>query len=375
MRLRPLFLLVSAALVAGGVGAAPNPAAVLDAMERAADWQLANPHPRWKPTDWHNAAFYAGVMALASISESDRFHQAMVRMGEANRWKLGPRAYHADDHAVGQTYADLFFHDGGAERIAPMREAFDFILAHPKDDNLEFNREKNPDRTDRWSWCDALFMAPASWLMLWKVTGDPRYLDHMNREWHATTDALWVPGERLYARDQSFLDLRERNGRGIFWSRGNGWVAAGLARVLDLFPEDHPDRARYVAQYHAMMDAVLAAQQLDGLWRPGLLDPATHTASETSGSSFYTFALTWGINRGLLDRARFEPAVRRAWLALAECVNSEGRLEHVQPIGAAPEGFDPHHTEPFGVGAFLLAGSEIYRLVGGTPNSSTTVSP
>jgi rhamnogalacturonyl hydrolase YesR len=189
----------------------------------------------------------------------------------------------------------------------------------------------------------------------------------MNKEWWATVDALYSPGDRLFARDQSFRDLRERNGRSIYWARGNGWVVAGLARTLDLFPKDHPDYPRYVALYRDMMEAVLAAQQSDGLWRPGLLDPQTHPALETSGSSFYTFALAWGINRGLLDRTRFEPAVRRAWLALTECVNAEGKLEHVQPIGAAPEGFDPTHTEPFGVGAFLLAGSEVHRLVGGTP--------
>ncbi|HEY5550370.1 MAG TPA: BNR-4 repeat-containing protein [Opitutaceae bacterium] len=356
---------------AGARSAPISPASVLELMERATDYHLAQPM-RYHPAGWENAPFNIGALALARISASPRFHDAILARAEANEWKPAPRVHHADDYCVLQAYAELHRIHGDARMITPAIERLEAILADPPPVTLDWEM---PNALDRWSWCDALFMAPASWLMLWKVTGDPRYLDHMNREWHATTDALWVPGERLYARDQSFLDLRERNGRGIFWSRGNGWVAAGLARVLDLFPEDHPDRARYVAQYHAMMDAVLAAQQLDGLWRPGLLDPATHTASETSGSSFYTFALTWGINRGLLDRARFEPAVRRAWLALAECVNSEGRLEHVQPIGAAPEGFDPHHTEPFGVGAFLLAGSEIYRLVGGTPNSSTTVSP
>jgi rhamnogalacturonyl hydrolase YesR len=111
-----------------------------------------------------------------------------------------------------------------------------------------------------------------------------------------------------------------------------------------------------------MAAAVLAAQQADGLWRPGLLDPVAHPARETSGSSFFTFGLAWGINRRWLDRARVEPAVRRAWNALTDCVTAEGKLEHVQPIGAAPHGFDPHSTEPFAVGAFLLAGSEVHRL-------------
>ena len=117
-----------------------------------------------------------------------------------------------------------------------------------------------------------------------------------------------------------------------------------------------------------MMAAVLAAQQPDGLWRPGLLDAAAHPARETSGSSFYTFALAWGVIHGLLDRATVEPALTRAWNALAACVRADGKLEHVQPIGAAPEGFEPTHSDAFGVGAFLLASAELHGVVTGKPS-------
>jgi rhamnogalacturonyl hydrolase YesR len=225
MKIRALNLVVVLALVATSLRAASSPAAVLDAMERAADWQLANP-PKWKPTEWHNAAFYSGVMALVPLSESDRFHDAMVKMGEGNEWKLGPRPYHADDHAVGQSYVDLFLLDGGAVRIAPMRESFDLILANPKDDNLDFDRDKNPDRTDRWSWCDALFMAPPAWLKLWKATGDARYLEFANTNWWVTSDFLYDTDEHLYWRDSSIFPQREMNGAKVFWSRGNGFPRA-----------------------------------------------------------------------------------------------------------------------------------------------------
>jgi rhamnogalacturonyl hydrolase YesR len=118
-----------------------------------------------------------------------------------------------------------------------------------------------------------------------------------------------------------------------------------------------------------MADKILGCQQPDGLWRASLLDPADYPLKETSGSGFYCYALAWGINQGIVDRTRFEPAVLNAWRGLTACVTEGGRLTHVQPIGADPKQFDQAATETYGVGAFLLAGSEVYRLLqnGSTP--------
>ena len=357
-----LTLVLALGACAAASRAAPDPAAVLAVMERAADWQLSHPATQYAATDWTNAAFYAGVMSLVPIADSPRFHDAMVHMGGANDWKLGPRIYHADDHAVGQTYADLYMMNGGAERIAPMRERFDYILAHPRDDNLDFDAKRNPHPTDRWSWCDALFMGPPAWAKLWKATGDIRYLEFATTKWWVTSDFLYDKDEHLYWRDSSIFPKREANGAKVFWSRGNGWVMAGLVRMLQLLPADHPDRERFVQQFREMAAKIITCQQPDGLWRSSLLDPASYPMKETSGSSFYCYALAWGVNEGILDRTIYGGSALRAWDAIAGCLDSDGRLTHVQPIGYTPVTFDAEHTEPFGVGAFLLAGSEIHRM-------------
>lgn len=341
-----------------------DPAAARALAQRTADWQWSNfpPAERRHPRGWEVAPFYLGVLALDRISPDHHNRERMREQAEAIGWQPHARRYHADDHCVIQAYYELHHHYREPKMIAASEKRFTEILAHPPTALFDWG---TPDHLDRWSWCDALFMAPVAWLQTWKETGDPRYLEYMNREWWVTTDRLYRPAAGFYFRDESYLDLREPNGKTIHWSRGNGWVFAGLARVLDLFPKDHPDYPRYVTLYREMASAVLAAQQPDGLWRVGLLDPATHTARETSGSSFYTFGLAWGVNRGFLERAATEPAIRRAWNALASCVTPEGKLENVQPIGAAPEGFDPHHTDVFAVGAFLLAASEVYPFAGG----------
>jgi unsaturated rhamnogalacturonyl hydrolase len=345
--------------------ASPNqrltPAEVLSIMQRVADWQLAHPslHPT---TDWTQAAGDAGIMALAGISSDPKYRDALLAMGEANGWKPGPRLYHADDLAIGQAYAALYFLYRDPKMIAPLRSRLDAILAAPPNvESLDFQQPYD-QASQLWSWCDSLFMGPPVWMQLFAATGDERYLDFALKNWWRTTDYLYDPNEHLYFRDSSYFDRREANGKKIFWSRGNGWVMAGLVRMLQLLPANHPSRARFERLFQEMAETIRSDQQPDGLWHSSLLDPASYPLKESSGSGFYTYALAWGVNQGLLDGAKFKPAIRKAWTALVDSVNTEGKLTHVQPIGSDPKTFPDDSTEVYGVGAFLLAGSEVYRM-------------
>lgn len=300
-------------------------------------------------------------MALAKVSESPRFVEAMMKVGETNEWKPGPRVYHADDHAVGQMYAEMYLLKHDAKMIGPLQERFDTILAHPKEDNLTFSQQ-NPVFQQNWSWCDALFMGPPAWIRLWKATGKEAYLTFAVEKWWVTSAYLYDKDEHLYFRDDTYFKRREANGKKIFWSRGNGWVMGGLVRMLQYLPKDHPARERFIQQYQEMADKLLTLQQPDGLWRSSLLDAENYPLKETSGTGFYTYAFAWGINQGILDAAKFKPAALKGWQGLVSCVDSEGKLTHVQPIGADPKKFPDDSTEVYGVGAFLLAGTEILQL-------------
>jgi unsaturated rhamnogalacturonyl hydrolase len=323
---------------------------IAQAMRKVADWQLHRVQGNYTQ-DWTMAALYAGFMAVPPPVHGSAYRDAMQSMGSQFDWKLGPRPDHADDHAIGQTYLELYEKHHESKMLAPTRDSMDALVA----------RTDNPQKP-LWWWCDALFMAPPVLADLSKITGDKKYLDYMNHEWWITSGLLYDKQLHLYSRDATFLDKKEANGAKVFWSRGNGWVMAGLARVLEVMPPNYPDRQRYVTQLKEMAAAVAALQGADGLWRPGLLDAEAYKLPEVSGSAFITYSLAWGIRAGILDRRQYLPVVSKAWAGLLSHVYQDGRLGCIQPIGAAPGQLTATSSYVFGVGAFLLAGSEIYKL-------------
>jgi unsaturated rhamnogalacturonyl hydrolase len=322
------------------------------AMRKVADWELARVAGRYN-TDWTMGAMYTGFMAASEAMGDPKYREAMKAMGVKLQWKLGPRFNHADDTVVGQTYLELYLRDQDPVMIRDVREQFDRAISVPPDPaNLV------------WWWCDALFMAPPAWARLYKITGNRANLDHLDREWWTTSVKLYDPQEHLYSRDASYLEKKEVNGRKVFWSRGNGWVFAGLVRVLQYMPEDYPDRGRFVTQFKEMAAKIASIQGKDGLWRPGLLNAEAYPLPETSGSAFFVYGLAWGVNQGVLDRSTYRPLAAKGWKGLLGHVYTDGRLGCVQPIGAAPGQYKATSSQVFGVGAFLLAGSELERMAG-----------
>src|SRR5215203_1265228 len=328
-------------------------------MLKVAGWQLKN--PKHDLFDWTNGAFYAGVFAAYETTKSPEIMQALMEMGEKNNWQTGKRFDHADDIAISQTYIDLYRLKKDRKMIQPTIDAIQKIKT-----------EKSAEVEKHgiiWWWCDALFMAPPTLAKLGKTLGDKTYLDLNDKFFAETYNLLFDRQEHLFARDASYLinekgeGKREANGKKVFWSRGNGWVAGGLVRLLKELPKNHPRRAFYANLYKEMMDRVLTLQQADGLWRSSLLDPDSYPGGEASGSGFYLYAMAWGVNNKLLDRNKFLPAVKKGWTGLNSLVTPDGKVGWTQPIGADPrKNFDAESWEVYGAGAYLLAGSEVIKL-------------
>jgi rhamnogalacturonyl hydrolase YesR len=205
-------------------------------------------------------------------------------------------------------------------------------------------------------------MAPPVYAKLAAMTGDARYLDFMEKEFRATYDFLYDKEQHLFYRDHRYFQQKEANGEKVFWGRGNGWVLAGLAHLLKELPHGGKEREFYVTLFKEMAHRVRSLQDTSGYWHASMLDPASYPNPETSATGFFCYGLAYGVNAGLLERGEYLPAITLAWRALVRSVYPDGKLGWVQPIGADPKKVERHMTEVYGVGAFLLAGSEVYKM-------------
>jgi len=334
-----------------------------DVMHRVANWQLENPLPHNK-LNWHYGAFDSGLWALYKLTGERRYANRIKNVGQAHHWELMNPIYHADHLAVGQAYLDLYMQDHNQDIAENMKWAAGMYLHRNASADVRF--EGNPYRLEWWSWCDALFMAPPFFAKMYQATGNIDYLDYMNKHWWLTSHYLYDHTKHLFYRDDRFFDARTKNGKKVFWSRGNGWVMGGLVHVLQAMPEDYEYRADYIKQFKEMANEIVSIQSNDGLWRPSLLDPEEYNVGESSGSAFFCFALAWGVNNGVLKGAKYRKAAIKAWKGLVGNVDQEGRLRYVQPVGGSPESVKKDQYEVYGAGAFLLAGSQIYHMENGT---------
>ncbi len=352
---------------------ADEPKTILATMERVADWELAHPDTasvppgrarERNPLDWVVGTFYTGLTALADRSSNPRYTDAILTLGEQKNWGLGPLPFHADNYEVAQNWVWAYQRKHDPRMIAATRQRFDAIMAAHLSDSLLMVPTSDPGGGcfRRWCWCDALFMAPMGWIRLSQAVNDPRYLAYADKEFRATTALLFDPSQSLYYRDSSYFGKTGPHGEKIFWSRGNGWVYAALARILATLPAQSPSRPYYQDLFLKMSRRLVTLQKPDGSWAPSLLDPRDNTPPETSGTGFFTFGLAYGVHAGLLKEPQYRHAAERGWSLLTKAVQPEGKLGWVQQVGSEPDSVAADYTQPFGVGAFLLAGSAMIDL-------------
>jgi rhamnogalacturonyl hydrolase YesR len=339
----------AAGAAGGGGGMTFDRAAVQSIMRRVADYEIAR-FGTGNDNGWVRAVFHTGMLAAYRALGDAKYRDYTTKWGQANAWKLHSDSNglrFADNQACVQSYAELYLADPSPQNqvmIAAAQTTFDAMVAAPMAGRKE------------WWWCDSLYMAPAALARVAQATGKAQYLTLMNDMFWDTKAYLYDPAQSLFWRDDTFLHTN------TYWSRGNGWVVGGIARILEVLPATDGRRADYETLLRQMATKLASLQASDGFWRSSLTQPNAYPTPESSGTAFFCFGIAWGIHHGVLDRATFLPIVQKAWAALGTAVSAQGRLGWVQAVGAQPGPSTMDSTNDYATGAFLLAGSEVLEL-------------
>ena len=313
---------------------------------------------------WTRAVYYEGLMALYAIDKKKAYYDYALQWGEKHKWGLrgGIQTRNADNQCCGQTYIDMYLLDGkkNPERIKDIKASIDLMMPTAK--------------IDDWNWVDALQMAMPVFLRLGNLY-DTSYHRRMYEmyaysKYKHGTNGLYNPADHLWWRDKDFVPpYKEPNGEDCYWSRGNGWVVAALTKTLAGLPKNDPHYNEYLQDYKDMLAALLPIQRADGYWNVSLHDSTHFGGKEVSGTSLFVYGMAWGINNNIIDRNTYLPVLLKAWNAMVkEVVHPDGKLGYVQGTGKEPKDGQPvnyDHTpdfEDYGLGCFLMAGTEVYKL-------------
>lgn len=341
-------------------------AEVLSVARKVADWQVKefpnNPYAVKEPKGWIAGALYLGMYDWAELSGEEGYFNWLKKVFNRQYWQVADRMYHADDVCVSQTYIDMYNKYKEEKMLLPTLARIDWVINNPSKGGLDIDYSK-PLSYERWSWCDALFMAPGVYTRLYTLTGNKKYMIFSDAEFKATYNHLYDKEEHLFFRDSRYFNQKEANGKKVFWGRGNGWVIGGLAEILKTLPENDTEYRPFYQQLFCELSERLAGlQNKDGFWHASLLDPDSYPSPETSATGFIVYGLAYGVNQGYLSADKYLPVIEKGWKALVSAVEPDGKLGWVQPVGADPKKVTRDMTELYGTGALLMAAVEIYKL-------------
>lgn len=320
----------------------------------------------WKSNIWTRGTYYTGLMSLYRTTEDPRLLKYAMDWGESHEWQISPKEMW-NDHLAGQTYIELYLMDTTKhELIMAVKESIDAFIQTGDTMGRAFGAD--------WNWIDAAFMAMPLFAQLGALTGEDVYYEQMHSLFTNMKDniggGLYNEEDGLWWRDASFVaPYQEPNGEDCYWSRGNGWIVGALVRTLEVIPENAPNRNEYLNILKQMCEALLKVQREDGMWNVSLHDPGHFGGKEVTGTSFFLYGMAWAVNNGLLDAEKFSPAIYHGWNTMVnDCLHPNGFLGFVQGTGKEPKDQQPvsyasmPDFEDYGLGAFLLAGCEIYNM-------------
>ncbi len=322
-------------------------------------WITKNSILRGTSNPWQVGVYHTGNMQAYYMTGDEAYRNYSYLWSDVNDWQYytswGDNV-NADNMCCYQTYIDLYNIDKDESYLKYVEESIDKMM---RSTSLSY-----------WDWIDAFYMAAPVFTKMYELTGDEKYLDKMYNMIKYTAETLNCYDEEvgLWFRDASFINIISPNGKHVYWSRGNGWVYAAFARIIEELPDSYEHKDYFVNIFCEMSQALIKAQCQDGAWHESLLDPLFNPDCEESGTGFFVYGLMWGINNGYLDEKEYLQPALFGWRWLTTVALQDNySIGYVQHIGAQPTDtpLTAQMTEHYAYANFVFAASEVAKYLGG----------
>jgi rhamnogalacturonyl hydrolase YesR len=233
------------------------------------------------------------AQALLELGETD-WVILMAKDAVLRQWDDGRLAVVSSNHGVTDPAAN------GEAVLYAARATDDPALKRGADKMLDYLLNKAP-RTKEGVlhhvahkpevWIDSLYMAPP----FIAVAGRP---EEAVKQFTGFRKLLWNPGKKLFS--QIWDDGKKEFVRKDFWGVGNGWAAAGLARVIKALPKTMNKEKKLLITYtKEVLDGCLAYRRKDGYFHDVVDDPKTFV--ETNLGQMLAYTIYRGVKGGWLD--------------------------------------------------------------------------
>ncbi len=274
---------------------------------------VTSPHQYTPTLHYSEVCTWYGALTFAQLTHDDALRGELIAKfdpmmpGGSDQARI-PTRRHVDDSIFGVVPLEI-----GLETHDPKYVSVGKAWADRQWENPNADGSSAETRF----WIDDMYMLTMLQLEAYRATGERKYLDRDAKEMVAYLDRLQQPnGLFFHAEDVKY-----------FWSRGDGWVAAGMTEMLRSLPADHPQRPRIVKAYKLMMASLLKYQGQDGMWRELIDHPEAWP--ESSSSAMFAFAMITGVKHGWLDAATYGPAARKAWIAVTGYIDQNHDITNV----------------------------------------------
>lgn len=270
---------------------------------------------RYKPENlawmWGEALFTWALSLLDDELGEKRYFDFYKKYVDSHIEK-GYRVDQSDTSAPGLTAYALYLKTGEEKYKHVVDRVVNYMKTTEK--VLEYMPNHLGTSPESWFypksvWVDSVMMYGVFTSWYGKTSGDAELYDFAMKQPALFAKYLQDPNDKLFYHSYWVKQKTTYPKSKYYWGRGNGWVIAGLPKVIANLPDQSPEKENAIKIFSETSEALLAYQRTDGFFETVFNKPGK-TYIENSATALIASGWLEGVRLGYLDKKFLEPAMK-----------------------------------------------------------------